>query len=94
MALTDSDQDFDPEAAELRALAEMHGFVRYAQQARELQEQHRDEMERECEAWAKYEAAVDAKLGAQKALVLYAMLVLSAATFVFVVVVQLIRWFL
>jgi hypothetical protein len=94
MTLTDSDQDFDPEAAELRALAEAHGFVRYAQQARELQEQQRDEMERERDAWAKYEAAVNAKLGLQKTLALYFMLALSVATFIFFVVVQLIRWFL
>lgn len=94
MALTDSDQDFDPEAAELRALAEAQGFVRYARQARELQEQQRDEMERERDAWAKYEAAVNAKLGSQKTLALYSMLALSAATFIFFVVVQLIRWFL
>lgn len=94
MSQTDSDQDFDSEAAELRELAQIQGFVRYARQARELQEEHRDEMERERDAWEKYAAALRAKLDSQKIVLLGFMIVLSMATIVFIVVVQLIRWFL
>jgi hypothetical protein len=86
--------EVDTEAAELRALAEMQGFVRYYEQARELRERERDEAERERDAWKKYEAAIDAKLGAQRKLVLYFILALNAITFFAVIVVQLIRWFL
>lgn len=86
--------EVDTEAAELRALAEMQGFVRYYEQARELQERERDEAERERDAWKKYEAAVDAKLGAQRKLAMYFVLALNVVTFVAVIVVQLIRWLL
>jgi hypothetical protein len=92
MTLTSSDHDPDPEAAELRALAEMQGFVRYYEQARELQERERDEAECERDAWEKYEAAMDAKLSAQEKLAGHFVIVLSALVCLAAALVELIRW--
>jgi len=93
MSLAGSEMDtLDPEAAELRALAEMQSFVRYEEQARELQERERDEAERERDAWKKYEAAMDAKLLIQEKLAMSVMVRVSSVVFIVAVLVELIRW--
>jgi len=81
----------DPEAAELHALIEMEGFVRYAKEARELQERERDEAEREREAWEKYEAAVEATITVKERLSLYFVISLGFFVSVVVMVVELMR---
>lgn len=94
MARTDFDHEPDLEAEELRALAEQQGFVRYYEESRKLQERERDEKERERDAWNKYVAAVEAKLGAQRTLLGYAILALNGITMLAVGIVYLVRWLL
>jgi hypothetical protein len=87
-------QGLDTEASELRALAERQGFVRYLEQARQLQERQRDEAERELDAWKKFEAAVEAKLSIQAKLTMYFMLALNSVACIGMVLFHLIRWLL
>ena len=81
----------DPEAAELRALADMHRTVRFSEIACELEERQRDAMRRQLEAWEKYEAAVRAKITLEGRLTVYFLLVVSVFGWVATMMIELAR---
>ncbi|HUC08152.1 MAG TPA: hypothetical protein VMR96_08680 [Solirubrobacterales bacterium] len=69
------DPRVDPAAAEFAALLQAKSLIRYAKEAREVEEGWREEEERRLDVWRKYEAAIEAKVRTQNRVMLWALLV-------------------
>lgn len=84
----------DPAAAEFAALLQAKNLVRYAKEAREIEEGWREEEERRLDVWRKYEAAIQAKLRTQNRVALWILLIANVVAMLGISLLFLIRWLL
>lgn len=81
----------DSEESELRALAELQGFIRYEEEACKLEEERQQAEERRAKAWEGYADAADTRLRAEERLGRDFLVVLNTVAWVIIAVVFLIR---
>jgi hypothetical protein len=84
----------DPAAAEFAALLQVKSFVRYAKEAREIEEGWREEEERRLDVWRKYEAAIEAKARTQSRVALWVLLIANFVAMLGISLFHLVRWLL
>jgi hypothetical protein len=89
---SDNPMEFsDSEESELRALAELQGFIRYEKEACKLEEERQQAEEQRAKAWEGYADAADARLRAEARLGRDFLVVLNTVCWVIIAVVFLIR---